>query len=157
MVNKLHFERYSPFYLSTLTTATIYFVCSKGLINPAQLIEKLPGHQITISTTLLGFLLTILTIIQTINNVAIKHLKTISKYETVIKYLNKSIYLNIIAVIFALVLIISGLDKDSINYINEINDQITLTIVSLLTFICSMAIASTIRFVNIFVLIISSN
>lgn len=92
-----------PFILSILI-AIIFFFLQNSFKEVDKVINKLIDSSMTVAGTLLGFLLTITTIINTIHTRRMNFIRESGNYPILHKYLNMAITLNIVNV--SLVIII---------------------------------------------------
>jgi hypothetical protein len=90
-------ERYYPF-VCALLMAIMYMICRDKIAGIDEIIKKLLDTSLSISGTLLGFLLTILTIISTIQTRRMRFLKESGHYYLVNNYLRAALFSNIISI-----------------------------------------------------------
>lgn len=90
-------ERYYPF-LSALILGVVYLICKNRIEGIDEIIKKLLDTSLSISGTLLGFLLTILTLISTIETRRMRFVKESGHFYLVNKYLRAALFSNIISI-----------------------------------------------------------
>ena len=86
-------ERYYPVITAIIITLVFYLNIDK-ISDPGKLIRDLVGASLVVSATLLGFFLTITTILSTINTRRMKFIKDTGSYPLLVKYQNYAIWLN---------------------------------------------------------------
>src|SRR6201996_5066114 len=94
-------ERNYPWVLTVFVTFLV-FKFSGFIVKFDTLIPALTQSALTISATLLGFLLTILTIINSITTRRMDFVKTGGGYPALLSYLSKAIISNLIVVLFSI-------------------------------------------------------
>ena len=92
-------ERYYPVIIAVIVTAIFYFNVTR-ISNLEKLIGDLVGASLIVSATLLGFFLTITTILSTITTRRMRFVKDSGAYTLLIKYQNFAIWLNVACVSF---------------------------------------------------------
>ena len=93
-------DKYTPFILAIISSFLVYKF-SFYIIDFSSLIPIIANSSLTIAGTLLGFLLTILSIISTVQTRRMQFVKDAGKYPDLISFLNKSIFSNVCAIIFS--------------------------------------------------------
>lgn len=93
-------EKYYPIAIAFLLSVIFYF-SGLSLPNKDRLLLDLVGSSLIVSATLLGFFLTITTIINTISTRRMRFVKDAGLYPTLIKYQNIAIWLNVVCVSFS--------------------------------------------------------
>lgn len=93
-------ERYYPVIIAVIVTAIFYFNVTR-ISNLEKLIGDLVGASLIVSATLLGFFLTITTILSTITTRRMRFVKDSGAYTLLIKYQNFAIWLNVACVSFS--------------------------------------------------------
>jgi hypothetical protein len=142
---KYYTEKYYPIAVSVLLTIA-WIVFKKDVNNFPGLIDKLSDNSIGLSTTLVGFFLTILTLINSIDTRRMNFVRSAGAYPRLIAYLNQSIRTNV--VLIALSFIVKYVEHRSVPWLlfkgYNILDYgfLFLLIVTLLI---------SVRFINIFV------
>jgi hypothetical protein len=93
-------ERYYPIIFSILIITGLVFF--KNLIKePSVLIDKITDNALTISVTLLGFFLTILTIVNSVDTRRMRFIKSDGLYPRLIGFLNDAIKANVFLIAFS--------------------------------------------------------
>ncbi len=100
---KLILEKYSPFLLSLTATLGTFFYKSK-FNNFNQLFDQITTNSLSVSGTLVGFFLTILTIIHTINTRRMRFVKDAGLLPRLLWYLNITIASHILVISIGLFL-----------------------------------------------------
>lgn len=100
---KLFFEKYIPLLTSSLATLWIYLYKTK-FSNFNQLFDQITTNSLSVSGALVGFFLTILTIIHTINTRRMKFVRDAGLLPRLLWYLNISIISHIIIISIGLFL-----------------------------------------------------
>lgn len=137
-----YFEKYYPLAISALLTFLV-FQYQDYLTNFTTLIPQIAQNSLTISGTLLGFLLTILTIINTINTRRMQFVKDSGHFERLVSFLNVSIKGNILVIVVSFLAIFLNRDK--------INNNVFRFVDFGFIFITLFAIFLTVRFAIIFI------
>ena len=91
---KQKIEKYYPIFLSVLIIVAMV-VCKQVINGIPDMVDKLSDQALSISVTFLGFLLTILTIINSIETRRMHFVKSAGKYADLISYLKVSIQTNL--------------------------------------------------------------
>lgn len=135
-------EKYYPVFLSIILTGLIFHFSM--FIMPFQLLMPLLRQSmLTISATLLGFLLTILTVIHTISTRRMQWVKDFGAFPRLMGYLSKSITSNMGIILFSLIELF--IQRNSIN-------PIVLSLIDYgFIFLSFLALLLTTRFAMIFV------
>lgn len=97
------FERLWPLVGAALASAGFYWGCNE-LPKVQELLTKLLDAALTVSATMLGFLLTITTIMNAVDTRRMRWVKDQGAYKLLEKYLRWSIWLNIAVISLALAL-----------------------------------------------------
>ncbi|HEX5002066.1 MAG TPA: hypothetical protein VFW78_06195 [Bacteroidia bacterium] len=142
-----YIEKYWPLVSSILICIVILNLSGQYLdIN--SIANALNQNTVSICVTLLGFFLTILTIIQAIDNSAMRYIREVKEMSRIYHYLKRAIQFNAIATLSCLILGIlnTNLLGDNLQYILNI----------IFIFIVLMALSTSVRFVYIFLSIIKS-
>jgi hypothetical protein len=143
------FESKGPFL--TAVIITIFSFWLKGwLANFHQLLIEISKNALSISVTFLGFLLTILTLINSIDTRRMRYVKDKQAFPRVIKYLKNAIQLNIL--IIGVSFLYMFLDE---NRVRQICYKSFNPCDHLYFFIFIWTLASSLRFTKIFVLLLS--
>jgi len=135
-------EKFYPIVLSAVFTFLVwkfnYYIIDFNILVP-----EITQSAMTISATLLGFLLTIYTIINSINTRRMQFVKDSGNFERLISFLNAPIYTNIIVTIAAFV----------ISFINrsQVENRLLMTIDIIFIFITIFSILLSVRFAMIFI------
>jgi hypothetical protein len=137
-----YIEKYYPFTLALLLTFLVKEF-QHFLVDFAKLIPSIATNSLTISGTLLGFLLTILTIINTINTRRMQFVKDSGHFPRLVSFLNWAIKANILVVITSFLVIFLDRGKIDLKYMNYYD----LSFI----FISLFAIFLTVRFAAIFI------
>lgn len=137
----MFFEKYTPILLSLLSTS-IFLACYKGLENPTKLIEDLVDSSFVINGVLIGFLLTITTLLHSITTRRMGFVKSLGGYGRLIRYLNLSLYLNLISLTIYLF-------QPLINFV--ISVQLNLWIEGFLFFLILYTWTANVRFTLMFI------
>jgi len=138
-------EKYYPITISFL--ATLALVVLNNLFRDLPgLIDKLSDNALGISTTLVGFFLTILTIVNSIDTRRMRFIKSANLFPRLMRYLNHAIKYNVILIAFSFI----------VKYVEHRNFAILVihgrNIVDYFYLFCFMfALLISIRFINIFV------
>lgn len=135
-------EKYYPICLSIIITLLI-IKFQIYLVDYKLLIPLIAQNSITISGTLLGFLLTILTIINTINTRRMQFVKDSGNFNRLVDFLNVSIKANITVIVSSFLVIFLNRDK--------VIPCVLSVIDNLFIFTSLFAIFLTIRFAIIFI------
>lgn len=135
-------ERYYPLILAIISIVVIYFF-QNYITDFSILLPNIIQSSLTIAGTLLGFLLTILTIINTISTRRMQFVKDAGKYPTLVSFLNQAIFANISIIIFCFLFFF--LDS------NKINVASIKVIDYCFIFIAILNILLTVRFAIIFI------
>lgn len=94
-------EKFNPYAIAALVTFLLFYYKQYFVaINPLTI--ELAKNAISVCGTLLGFLLTILTIINTITTRSMRFIKQSGAFENLMGYLKTAIFCNIIVIVFAL-------------------------------------------------------
>jgi hypothetical protein len=93
-MNKYFIERYYPLVLAVLVTI-IFLLYNKRIENVDEVMKKIMDAALAICGALLGFLLTILTIINTINTRRMRFVKETGLFPLLNHYLRIALFLNI--------------------------------------------------------------
>lgn len=143
------FEKYCPFLLSLLLTLALIIFKSHIKDVPA-LIDKISDNALGLSTTLVGFFLTIMTIINSIETRRMEFIRSRGLYPRLMKYLNESIKFN--AVLIALSFVVKYVEHRSVIWLQlcgyNIVDYSYL-------FLLNLTLLLSLRFTNIFVSLLS--
>lgn len=138
--------KYYPYALSVVVIYALYSLNSEyiGLLDFSSLINS----SMVVFSVLLGFLLTITTLLHTIDNVAMNTLRKTHGYKDLLYYLNSSIIFSLIVSVISLCIpilksIISSID---FLYITHFKYVVLFLIITALTL--------TIRFIYVFIKII---
>ena len=100
MIKKYHIEKWYPPVISLALTAAIFFSnCFEKKL--PDLVSQLTDNAISISVTLIGFLLTILTILNSIDTRRMRFLKDMGGYPILMQYLKNAIQLSVILIGFS--------------------------------------------------------
>lgn len=136
------FERNYPLICTIIGTGLVFKF--SGFVSKFDtLIPLLTQSSLTISATLLGFLLTILTIINTISTRRMQFVKESGGYPVLLSYLSKAIIANIAVVLFSFVELF--LDR------SKINCTVTMVADYCFIFVALFSIMLTTRFAIIFI------
>ncbi len=132
-------NKYYPFVLSIIITIIAYSYSAKLDF------QKLADSSLNLFSIVLGFLLTIVTIIKSLDNANIKLLKKHDSFKTLIKYLKTSINFCGITSVFSLLyaFLNGGLNKYDLGYINLV-----------LLFFIIYSILLSFRFIYVFMYVI---
>ena len=141
-------EKYGPVTIALILVVLFYLVDPKFL-QKINYKNFLSSTQVVFSV-LLGFLLTVSTLLHTIDNRKMRLIKAANQYADLSKYLKYSIYLNF--AITSLSLVIPLVKNSSLN-----NPHISITVKYLFTFLVLYTLTSSIRFIRLFLVIIGSN
>lgn len=95
-------EKYSPLLLSSICTMSYVCIESK-YVNINGLPDKFINNSISVNGTLIGFLLTIFTILNTINTRSMRFVRDTGKFKDLISYLYIALTLCIVSLIFGLI------------------------------------------------------
>lgn len=143
---RYHFEKSYPILISLfLIFIIIYFNLFKDKLS--EFVIDLSNNAMSVSVTLFGFLLTILTLINSIETRRMKVVRDMGAFPRLMRYLKNSIILNLI------VLVLSFFVKYAIN--NDLNSIFILKNYNLLAysfiFIFIYSLLSSFRFTKIFI------
>lgn len=140
-------EKWWPFGISV--SLCVLVVLNKGqYFDLDSIVTTLKTNTVSICITLLGFFLTILTIIQALDNAAVRYIKTIGVMGRLYLYLKRAIQFNAIATLWVLVVGVINL--------GTLNENLNLCSSILLMFFVFMALTTSVRFIYIFLSIIKS-
>lgn len=146
----IYFEKYHPFVISSLFVILIF------IFNPLSIskidFKILIDSSLVIFSVLLGFLLTVSTLLHTIENSKIRAIKETGTYPRLLSYLKKSVFL---CMIISFVSLIAPLIKD-LNFLELFSLEIEFE-KYLFLFLLFLSTFSNIRFVTIFLKIITDN
>ena len=138
-------EKYYPFVVSSLLMVA-WIVFKHDVNDFPGLIDKLADNSLGLSTTLVGFFLTILTLINSIDTRRMNIVRSAGAYPRLIKYLNQSIRANV--VLIALSFLVKYVQHRSVQWLQfkgyNIPDYIFL-------FLLILTLLVSVRFINIFV------
>lgn len=139
-------EKYYPHVLSCVISI-IFFQIAQRSDNIEEIAKKIMDTSLAISGTLLGFLLTILTIINSIETRRMRFIKESGNYKTLLRYLKTALLSNIfcISVCFITPILIS---------LKTFSDYTNL-IYSVTIFIVAFTWLANIRFSGIFIRLLS--
>jgi len=141
------FEKYYPFIFAILFSLALRLYLRPFMPAFDILIPNIANSSLTIAGTLFGFLLTILTIINTISTRRMQFIKDAGYYPKLVSYLNKAILANIAVIGYSFIQFF--LKRDKINLTSlEIFDYIFI-------FLTVFNILLTTRFAYIFIQLIS--
>lgn len=143
-----YIERYYPYTIAALF-ALLFHLFREQFQNVDSLISNLANSSLLVSATLLGFLLTVTTIINGIDNRRMRIVKQQDGFPLLLKYLKSAIHYNILAVSVTIALPFAQAFHrflDSIAIFNSFH-----------VFIIVLAWASSIRFSVLFIRIIGGN
>ena len=137
---KLFFEKYYPFIYALVLSITslIYgeILCFDY--------TNFYNASFSIFSILIGFLLTVSTIINTLDNEAIDFIKKSDKYSLFLKYLKNSIHSSL----YSLILIVSYI------LLKDVLKSIEIYVNSVLIYMVTYSLSSCFRFISIFIKII---
>ncbi len=142
---KVYLERYYPIVITVLLLV-VWIVFKSDVKNLPALIDKLSDNSIGLSTTLVGFFLTILTLINSIDTRRMKVVRSAGAYPRLLRYLNQSIRTNVILI--ALSFIVKYVEHRSVAWL-QITGYNLLDYGFLFLLIITLLIS--VRFINIFV------
>lgn len=94
---KYLFEKYYPYAVSLVIAALIVFF-KENIKNFNQIFDQITTNALSVSGTLVGFFLTILTIINTITTRRMKFIKDSGSYPTLLHYLNVTIIWHLLVI-----------------------------------------------------------
>ena len=97
---RYYIEKSYPFVLSIIPPILIYYYNLFGT-NFCQFIMDLSGNAMSVSVTLFGFLLTILTLINSIDTRRMKIIRDLGAFPRLLGYLKVSIILNLTVLVFS--------------------------------------------------------
>lgn len=100
-----YIEKYGPFSLGIIVAILAKFYFPKEFLQ-TEFWRNLSNNFFTLSTTLLGFLLTITTILKSISTRAMDFIKDANKISELQQYLSGAIYMNFISLLFCLLYIL---------------------------------------------------
>jgi hypothetical protein len=90
-------EKYYPLFLAIVLSFSFYWF-EKRIDNIDEIIQKLLDSALAICGALLGFLLTILTLINTIDTRRMRFVKEAGYYHLLIRYLKVALFLDLISI-----------------------------------------------------------
>ena len=143
-------EKYYPLVLSILSCFSIFLI-DKELIRVIKFGELI-NSTLIVFIVLLGFLLTVTTLMHTIDNKKMNALRQTGNYLDLIGYLNKAVYSSLFTSIFSL---FKPLFEKFIFFTTIYSFDLKLTIKYLFVFLIILSILYTFRFINLFLKIIS--
>lgn len=132
-----YLEKYGPIVLSIFGAYYYYYTIIIDE-NSIDRISTLLNLMVTISSTLLGFLLTIVTIINTISTRRMKFIKEAGEYPKLMRYLNVCLYSNLLVLCISVANSFISIGYNQVKFTGYI-------------FCVLWAIISSIRFTYIFV------
>lgn len=94
---KYYFEKYYPIGLSFLTIFLL-FLFRHSISDPAKLADQICENAISLSVTLVGFFLTILTLVSSIDSRRMRFVRDAGELPRVLKYLKQAINSNIVLI-----------------------------------------------------------
>ncbi len=142
-------EKYYPFVLSVSSVVFMEYFLLKITPNPQQatsIYKNLLSQSLSVNTTLLGFFLTIFTILNTIDTVAMKYVRALGLEERLKGFLASAIKANFVA---TAVILLSNFEFESTFWAREIFRISVL-------FVLAYALFLSIRFSALFVRIATS-
>lgn len=142
---KLFFEKYSPLIISLLFTVAMYYY-KEYFSNFNQLFEQLTTNALSISGTLIGFFLTILTIIHTINTRRMRFIRENGLLPRIIGYLSDTIVFHLVVISVCLFLPVIK----QLTFLKSYSIQGKLSICFLIIFTWAISIRFTYFFVRLF-------
>jgi hypothetical protein len=145
---KYYIEKYYPQTVA-LTLAILFHVFRGQFHDITSLINNLANSTLLVSGTLLGFLLTVITIIRGIDNKPMRFIKQQEGFSLLMQYLRSAIHCNITAISLTIILPFANAFNYSLHLSPIIN--------SLHVFITVLAWATSIRFSIIFIRIIGGS
>ena len=143
-------EKYYPLTVSVILTISILII-DDNLIKTIKF-NDLVNSTLIVFSVLLGFLLTVTTLMHTIDNTKINALRQTGNYTDLIKYLNKAIYSALFTSIFSL---FTPLLKRFIFFRITYDFDLIIIIKYFFVFLIILSVAYTFRFINLFLKIIS--
>lgn len=143
------FEKYFPVALSVIVVS-ILIICNGIFKDLPGLIDKLSDNALGISSTLVGFFLTILTIINAIETRRMQFVQSAGLFPRLLKYLNQSIRANVILI--ASSFLIKYVEHRAFPWLH-LRGRNVFDYLYLFIFILTLLIS--IRFINIFVRLLS--
>jgi len=93
----LYFEKYLPVVLSLILSITFFWKYDH-IVDANKLVNNLVDSSFVINGVLIGFLLTITTLLHTINTRRMAFVKDLGGFPKVVKYLNLAIYFNLFSI-----------------------------------------------------------
>jgi len=145
---KYYIEKYYPLFLTIAIVLAIYKY-EKFIADFNILIPLVSNSSLTISATLLGFLLTILTIINSIATRRMRFVKDTGLYPVLMGYLSKAIISNITVVSICFILFFIKR--------TEIYAIVLKIIDYCFIFICFLNLFLTIRFAKLFIRLLAND
>ncbi len=136
----LFFEKYYPFIISIITCCVSYTI---GEIFCFEY-DKFFNTSLSIFSILIGFLLTVSTIINSLDNEAIDFIKKSDKYHLFIDYLKKAIHTSLNSLLMVVFYILL---KDSFS-------KIIISVNNLLIMYITLSLLNCYRFIKVFIKII---
>lgn len=134
-------EKYYPLAVSVVLVVALFF--NKHYITDFNtLIPSLMQNSLSVSATLLGFLLTILTVVNTIDTRRMQFIKSAGRFDDLMFFLKNAIYSNLIVIAICLFSL----------FINRSSVQVVFLLVVdyLFFFLLFLALTYTLRFTIIF-------
>ncbi len=98
---KVIWEKCYPIFMAVVLAGVIICCEKRKVINFSILIGKLSDNALSLSVTFLGFLLTILTIINSIDTRRMRFIRTGGLYPRLLSYLRNAIVLNLFLIAFS--------------------------------------------------------
>lgn len=144
---KLLIEKKYPIVASAIATGIFMYIYHEKT-GCFTIIVELSKLFISLSGTLLGFLVTIITIINSINTTRMRAIKVTSNYPRLMSYLKNSILSNIMLILISIIFVIQDihLDSSKFEHANKFT-ELTSYIFSFSTAYCFL---TTYRFISIF-------
>lgn len=100
---KFFFEKYGPYIISSLV-ALFIFLSKSYIPNFNQIFDQITTNALSVSGTLIGFFLTILTIINTITTRRMRFIKDFGLFPRLLSYLNTTITWHLVVISICLFL-----------------------------------------------------
>jgi len=140
---KLFIEKYWPYAITLLSITLLYFLFSREQIE--MLTKNTVDKAFTMSGILLGFLLTIITIIGSIETKKMKYVRQTGNYKRLQKYLHHALYSNIALLVISFLM--SIIDQSC--FIDIIKIILSYILISISVLTLALSIRFTLIIINL--------
>lgn len=140
----VYFEKYSPIAIALCLSLGLY-INNPSFNNFNQLFDQLASNSLSVCGTLIGFFLTILTIIQTINTRRMNFLKDSGLFPRLLSYLNTTIVWHLVVISITMLLPIIR----QITFLSEYSREGKSVIIFFIILSWTLSIRFTYLFINL--------